>query len=61
MFYKKNEVKGAIGWRAEMKINKKDTFAIWGVKGKTKEIVIHPSKCKDIKWTDYKKSDNGDE
>lgn len=44
-----------------MKINKKDTFAIWGVKGKTKEIVIHPSKCKDIKWTDYKKSDNGDE
>jgi len=58
MFFKKNEVKGNIGWRAEMKINKNDIFAVWGVKGKRKEIVITPSKCKDIGWAGYKKGDD---
>lgn len=55
IFYKKNEVKGTIGWRAEMEIDKNDIFAVWGVKGKGKEIVIIPRKCKDIKWAGYKK------
>lgn len=58
MFYKKNEVKGTTGWRAEMEIDKNDIFAVWGVKGKRKEIVINPSKCKDINWTGYQKGDD---
>lgn len=57
VFYKKNEVKGTIGWRAEMEIDKNDIFAVWGVKGKRKEIVINPSKCKGLKWSEYKKND----
>ncbi|MCR5711777.1 MAG: hypothetical protein K6G46_04910 [Prevotella sp.] len=51
VFYKKNEVEGAVGWRAEMEIDKKDIFAVWGVKGKRKEIVINPNKCKDVGYT----------
>ena len=50
VFYKKNEVKGTVGWRAEMEIDKSEVFAVWGVKGKRKEIVINPSKCRDVKW-----------
>lgn len=48
VFYNKNEVKGTIGWRAEMKIEKNEIFAVWGIKGKDKEIVITPGKCKDV-------------
>ena len=48
VFYKKNEVKGTVGWRAEMEIDKKGIFAVWGVKGERKEIVINPKKCKDV-------------
>lgn len=51
VFYKKNEVEGTVGWRAEMEIDKKDIFAVWGVKGKRKEIVISPNKCKDVGYT----------
>lgn len=51
VFYKKNEVKGAVGWRAEMEIDKNDIFAVWGVVGKGKEIVINPTKCKDVEYT----------
>jgi len=51
VFYKKNEVEGTVGWRAEMEIDKKDIFTVWGVKGKRKEIVINPNKCKDIRYT----------
>jgi hypothetical protein len=48
VFYKKNDVKGTVGWRAEMEIDKKEIFAVWGVKGERKEIVINPNKCKDV-------------
>ena len=48
VFYKKNEVKGTVGWRAEMEIDKNDIFAVWGVKGERKEIVINPKKCMDV-------------
>ena len=51
VFYKKNDVKGAVGWRAEMEIDKNDIFAVWGVVGKGKEIVINPTKCKDVEYT----------
>ena len=51
VFYKKNEVKGTVGWRAEMEIDKSDIFAVWGVVGKGKEIVINPTKCKDVEYT----------
>lgn len=51
VFYKKNEVKGIVGWRAEMEIDKNDIFAVWGVVGKRKELVINPTKCKDVKYT----------
>ena len=51
VFYKKHEVEGTVGWRAEMEIDKKDIFTVWGVKGKRKEIVINPNKCKDIRYT----------
>lgn len=50
VFYKKNEVQGTIGWRAEMEIDKREIFAVWGVKGETKEIVITPKKCRDVKF-----------
>lgn len=36
VFYTKNEVKGTIGWRAEMEIEKKDVFAVWGITGQRK-------------------------
>lgn len=55
IFYKKNGVKGTIGWRAKMEIDKKNIFAVWGIKGKGKEIVINPIKCRDLKWSGYKK------
>ena len=51
VFYKKNEVKGTVGWRAEMEIDKNDFFAVWGVVGKGKEIVINPTKCKNVEFT----------
>lgn len=51
VFYKKNEVKGTIGWRAEMEIDKNEIFAVWGVKGERKEIVINPSRCKNVMFT----------
>lgn len=51
VFYKKNEVKGSVGWRAEMEIDKNDIFAVWGVVGERKEIVIIPTKCKDVDYT----------
>lgn len=50
VFYKKNEVQGTIGWRAEMEIDKREIFAVWGVKGERKEIVITPKKCRDVKF-----------
>lgn len=50
VFYTKNEVKGTIGWRAEMEIEKKDVFAVWGIVGQRKEIVVNPKKCKNIKF-----------
>ena len=50
VFYKKNEVQGTIGWIAEMEIDKREIFAVWGVKGETKEIVITPKKCRDVKF-----------
>ena len=55
MFYKKNEVKGAIGWCAEMEIDKNDLFAVWGVVGKRKEIVINPTKCWNVEFTRVEK------
>lgn len=51
VFYKKNEVKGTIGWRAEMEIDKNEIFAVWGVKDERKEIVINPSRCKNVMFT----------
>lgn len=51
VFYKKNEVKGTIGWRAEMEIDKNEIFAVWGVKGERKEIVINSSRCKNVMFT----------
>lgn len=48
VFYKKNEVKGTVGWLAEMEIDKNDIFAVWGVVGERKEIVINPMKCKNV-------------
>ena len=51
VFYKKNEVKGTIGWCAEMEIDKNEIFAVWGVKGERKEIVINPSRCKNVMFT----------
>ena len=51
VFYKKNEVKGTVGWRAEMEIDKNDIFAVWGVVGKGKEIVINPTKCQNVEYT----------
>ena len=50
VFYKKNEVQGTIGWIAEMEIDKREIFAVWGVKGERKEIVIIPKKCRDVKF-----------
>lgn len=55
VFYKKNEVKGTIGWRAEMEIEKKDVFAVWGIVGQRKEIVVNPMKCKNVKFEKYRK------
>lgn len=51
VFYKMNEVEGAVGWCAEMHIDKTDIFAVWGEVGKKKEIVINPKKCKDVVFT----------
>ena len=34
-----------------MEIDKSDIFAVWGVVGKGKEIVINPTKCKDVEYT----------
>ncbi len=59
VFYTKNEVVGTVGWLAEMEINKKDVFAIWGVKGKGKEIVIDPKKCKNVKFTKVVRVEEG--
>lgn len=50
IFYKKNEVKGGVGWCANMEIDKSEIFAVWGVKGEKKEIVINPKKCKKISF-----------
>lgn len=55
VFYTKNEVKGTIGWRAEMEMEKKDVFAVWGIVGQRKEIVVNPKKCKNIKFEEYRK------
>lgn len=55
IFYKKNEVKGTVGWRAEMEIDKKEIFAVWGAVGKGKEIVINPRKCNNVGFSGYKK------
>ena len=41
-------MKGTVGWCAEMEIDKNDIFAVWGVKGERKEIVINPKKCMDV-------------
>lgn len=57
IFYKKNEVKGDIGWCANMEIDKSEIFAVWGVKGEKKEIVISPKKCKNISFCEISKKD----
>lgn len=57
IFYKKNEVKGDIGWCANMEIEKSEIFAVWGVKGEKKEIVINPKKCKNISFCEISKKD----
>lgn len=59
VFYTKNEVPGTVGWLAEMEIDKKDVFAIWGVKGKGKEIVVDPKKCKNVTFTKVVRVDEG--
>ena len=59
VFYTKNEVPGTVGWLAEMEIDKKDVFAIWGVKGKGREIVIDPKKCKNVMFTKVVRVDEG--
>ncbi len=51
VFFKKNEVHGTVGWRAEMEIDKNEIFAVWGVVGKEKEIVINSTKCKNVEFT----------
>ncbi|MBP3245988.1 MAG: hypothetical protein J6M59_12970 [Bacteroidaceae bacterium] len=55
VFYEKNDVKGTVGWIAEMDIDKKDIFAVWGVDGKEKEIVINPTKCNNVNFVIEKK------
>lgn len=57
IFYKKNEVKGDIGWCANMEIDKSEIFAVWGIKGKKKEIVINPKKCKNVSFCEISKKD----
>jgi predicted nucleic acid-binding Zn finger protein len=52
VFYKKNEVKGKVGWCAEMEIDKSEIFAVWGVVSKRKEIVINPKKCRKVKFVE---------
>lgn len=55
IFYKKNEVKGDIGWCANMEIDKSEIFAVWGIKGEKKEIVINPKKCKNVSFCEISK------
>ena len=55
IFYKKNEVRGEIGWCANMEIDKSEIFAVWGVKDDKKEIVINPKKCKNISFSEISK------
>ena len=50
VFYKKNDVVGSVGWRAEMEIDRNEIFAVWGVVGERKEIVISPKKCIDVRF-----------
>lgn len=50
IFYKKNNVEGDIGWCAAMEIAKSEIFAVWGVEGERKEIVINPKKCKNVSF-----------
>lgn len=57
IFYKKNEVKGDIGWCANMEIDKSEIFAVWGIKGEKKEIVINPKKCKNVSFCEISKKD----
>ena len=57
IFYKKNEVKGDIGWCANMEIDKSEIFAVWGIKDKKKEIVINPKKCKNVSFCEISKKD----
>ena len=55
VFYEKNDVKGTVGWIAEMDIDKKDIFAVWGEVEKEKEIVINPTKCNNVNFVIEKK------
>ena len=55
IFYKKNEVKGDIGWCANMEIDKSEIFAVWCIKGEKKEIVINPKKCKNVSFCEISK------
>ena len=57
IFYKKNEVKGDIGWCANMEIDKSEIFAVWCIKGEKKEIVINPKKCKNVSFCEISKKD----
>ncbi len=50
IFYQKNKVKGKIGYLAEMDIDKNEIFAVWGVAGCRKEILISPKKCINVKF-----------
>lgn len=58
IFYSKNNVQGDYGWLAEMEIDKNEIFAVWGVVDESKEIVINPKKCKDVRFIKKEKDKN---
>ena len=58
IFYCKNNVQGDYGWLAEMEIDKNEIFAVWGAVGESKEIVINPKKCKDVRFIKKEKDKN---
>ena len=58
IFYCKNNVQGDYGWLAEMEIDKNEIFAVWGAVSESKEIVINPKKCKDVRFIKKEKDKN---
>ena len=45
VFYKMNNVKGTVGWIAQLELDKNEIFAVWGINGQRKEIIVNPKKC----------------